>query len=325
MAAERVMRVSVVVSTYQRRELVLRTVSSLLRQDYPVDQTEIIVVIDGSTDGTAEALRALPGSERLHLVEQENRGLAGARNSGLRVATGELILFLDDDMLCEQGLLRAHVEAHSGVTNVVGLGAIYVAPESRNRLAADYFEVTLGAPYLYMRNSPGESWPTEDWSFGNTSIRREVLDRVGGFDENFRMREDSELGVRLSEFNVERRFVRNAVAYQTCDKSARDLATDAERFAEADLQLSRKHPGRVHFSFVERIQREPKWKRAIRGFLARHLRLADALLVPFCALGESLHSVPLPRALGGKALQVRCGLHWYGRLLQLTDSNPQLR
>lgn len=322
--AQRLMQVSIIVSTYQRRELVLCTVSSLLRQDYPTDQTEIIVVIDGSTDGTAEALRTTPGSNRLMLIEQENRGLAGARNSGMRAAAGELLIFLDDDMLCAKQLVRAHVEAHSERTCLIGLGAIYVAPESRGTLAAAYFETTLGAPYLRLRDNPEEAWPTDTWSFGNTSIRRDLLEHAGGFDESFRMREDAELGVRLRELGAERLFIAPAEAYQTCDKSAKRLAKDTDHFAEADLQLSRKHPGKVRFAFLARIQSEPSWKRRVREFLAERLKLADLLLAPWCAIGESLSAFSIFRSLGLRALQVRCGLHWYGRLLQLTDGNPHL-
>jgi GT2 family glycosyltransferase len=319
------MRVSVIVSTYQRRELALRTAASLLKQDYSADQTEIVIVIDGSTDGTAEALRRLQGSERLRLVEQENRGLAGARNSGMRAASGELLIFLDDDMLCTPGLVSAHAEAHTQRKDFVGLGAIYVAPESRGNLAADYFESTLGATYLYLRDNPGEPWPTEDWTFGNTSIRRDVLERVGGFDENFRMREDGEIGVRLSDLGIERRFVADAVAHQICKKSAKELAKQAERFAEADFLLSRKHPGKVSFCFLSRIHSAPMWEQSARKFLATHFGLADLLLAPLCALGEALHTVRPIRAFGLRALHIRCGLHWYGRMLQLTNGQPRLQ
>src|SRR6266542_3589679 len=148
------MHVSVVVSTYNRRDVVLRTARTLLQQDYPSSQYEIIVVVDGSADGTAEALRAL--SPRLCVLEQENRGPAAARNAGARAASGELLTFLDDDMTCEPELVREHVAAHfslehaegeetagpgamAGAGAIAGLGAIYVAPGNPRNLAAEHF------------------------------------------------------------------------------------------------------------------------------------------------------------------------------------------
>ena len=90
------MQASVVVSTYNRRDVVLRTARTLLQQEFPASEYEIIVVVDGATDGTAEALPEL--GERVRVVEQANRGLAGARNTGARSACGELLIFLDEDM-----------------------------------------------------------------------------------------------------------------------------------------------------------------------------------------------------------------------------------
>lgn len=90
------MVISVVVPTFNRREVVKRTVESLFAQDFPSADYEIIVVVDGSRDGTADALRALKAPCRFQIVEQANKGLAGARNSGAQAAGAELLLFLDD-------------------------------------------------------------------------------------------------------------------------------------------------------------------------------------------------------------------------------------
>jgi glycosyltransferase involved in cell wall biosynthesis len=147
------MQTSVVVSTFNRRDVVLRTVGTLLQQDIPTSEYEIIVVVDGSRDGTAEALRGLPLSGRVRVVEQENRGLAGARNTGMRAATGELLVFLDDDMTCVPALLREHVAAHAGQKDVAGLGAIYVAPDNpRNILTADWAQPTSGSAIIRARH-----------------------------------------------------------------------------------------------------------------------------------------------------------------------------
>ena len=79
--------------TYQRREWVCRAVRSVFAQRYT--DWELIVVDDGSTDGTEEALQAF--GPRLRYLWQENRGVSAARNAGLRLARGEIVAFLDSD------------------------------------------------------------------------------------------------------------------------------------------------------------------------------------------------------------------------------------
>jgi glycosyltransferase involved in cell wall biosynthesis len=88
--------VSVIIPTRNRRELLLRTLRSALRQD--VGDLEVIVVDNGSEDGTGEALRRV-GDQRLRVVRHEPPGVAEARNRGLDVARGRWVAFLDDDDL----------------------------------------------------------------------------------------------------------------------------------------------------------------------------------------------------------------------------------
>lgn len=96
-AAER--SVSVVIPTHNRAGLLLEALRSVLVQIPP--DAEVIVVDDGSTDGTAEALAALGEREgdRLRTIRQDRRGVAGARNTGIRAACGRRLAFLDDDDL----------------------------------------------------------------------------------------------------------------------------------------------------------------------------------------------------------------------------------
>ena len=88
------MKISTVIPTYNRRDHVLRAIKSVLAQTVAVD--EIIVVDDGSTDGTAEAIGSRYGSS-VRLFRQKNGGVAAARNRGIREARGEWIALLDSD------------------------------------------------------------------------------------------------------------------------------------------------------------------------------------------------------------------------------------
>ncbi|PSH02896.1 MAG: hypothetical protein CXZ00_15060 [Acidobacteria bacterium] len=308
------MQVSVVVPTFNRREIVLRTVKTLFNQDFPSRQYEIIVVVDGSTDGSAEALRALEPSCQFRVIEQENRGLAGARNTGFRVSESELVIFLDDDMLCDPILISEHYAAHQSNGEVIGFGAIFLSADSPPTLAAECFNREVGAYYLQQRENPGLPWPRTACIFGNTSVPRRLLIESGGFDERFLMREDAERGARLFAAGAVARYLPKAVAHQIYRKTAADLIRDAEKFAIADRLFVREHPESVAETLWGRISREPLWKRIVRRSAAECPALADCILVPFCWLCEQIE---LLRAPGARALQVRRIVYWYRKTLEL--------
>lgn len=237
------MRISVIVPTFNRRETVQRTMHTLFAQTFPAEAYEVIVVVDGSTDGTAEMIRGLSPPCRLRVIEQENRGLAAARNTGLRHAKGELVLFLDDDMLCSPGLIEAHVHAHEGAQGSVVFGAIFLSADSPRSLAAECFNREIGAFYLQPRQSAEIAWQEVECVFSNSSLSPASLIDAGGFDEQFKMREDMELGVRLCKAGIRAYYTSTAVSYQYYDKTSTDLIRDAEAFAVSDALFARKHKG----------------------------------------------------------------------------------
>lgn len=175
----------------------MRSLRTLFDQTYVAFKIEVVVVVDGATDGTANALRQLAPACSYRVIEQENRGLAGARNTGYRAASADLVLFLDDDMLCDPGMVAEHVRAHEGENRVVVFGALFLSADSPKSLAAECFNDEIGAFHLVHQRSASVAWSETDCVFSNTSLRRALLDEVGGFDERFRMREDLELGLRL--------------------------------------------------------------------------------------------------------------------------------
>lgn len=311
------MEISVVVPTFNRREMVKRTVESLFAQKFPASQYEIVVVVDGSEDGTADVLRAMKAPCRFSILEQENGGLAAARNSGARVAEGDLLLFLDDDMLCVPELVEAHVEAHRNVARTVGFGCIFLSPESPPSLAAECFNRELGAFYLRQKAQEADAVEDLEHVFGNSSLPRELLREAGGFDEGFRMREDLELWVRLAGMGVRSSYVERAVAYQYYAKSGADLIRDSEAFAVADVMFARKHPeARLHGQ-LRLLERTPRWKRPLRRMAAVSPAAADLLLAPMCGLGEAFFRVPVLRNMGVRALQLRRRIHWLHKVLAL--------
>jgi GT2 family glycosyltransferase len=314
-------KASVIIPTYNRRDLVGRTLRTLFEQNFPPSEFEIIVVVDGSTDGTCAVLRAVKSPCRLRIIEQENCGPSGARNAGFCAAEGEVVIFLDDDMLCDATLVREHVAAHQCEQPVIGFGAIFLSGDSPASLPAECFKRELGAYYLEHMQNPGTPGEESPCVFCNTSALRRVLLKTGGFDERFRKREDAELAVRLFAAGLRPRYVNTAIAYQYYKKTIADLIRDAEAFAVADLMLVSKHPDRLPHTFLGRIANEPKWKRAARRIAAAYPSVVDTLLAPVCRVSQVNISSRLLRHVGVRALQVRRGVHWYHRILQLQRSN----
>jgi glycosyltransferase involved in cell wall biosynthesis len=320
------MDISVVVPTFNRREIVKRCLSTLFAQTLAPSRFEIIVVVDGSSDGTAEALRELKAPCQFRVIEQKNLGLAGARNTGFRAAAANLVLFLDDDMLADPGLVAAHLDAHLDAdrkrSRIVAFGAIYLSSDSPSCLAADCFNREIGAFYLDRKRNPQREWQMADCVFGNASLARELLEEAGGFDAAFRMREDLELGITLLGSGVQARYIEIAIAYQYIEKSPADLVRDAEAFAVADVMLAGKHPHALVKGQLNWLAKEPRKRRRLQMAASVHW-FVDLLLGPVCAVGEAFARVPAVRHLGVRALQIRRRIHWYRKVRELGWSPDQ--
>src|SRR5437016_2883106 len=124
---------TIVVPSYQRRsELVrlLHAIGDQIGSDPELaDRLDVVVVLDGSTDGSCEALTNLDLPVPLLVHWQPNQGLASARNAGLRRASGEVVLFVDDDMEPAHGWLCRHRAAHRCAAESVVVGPCHI-PDS---------------------------------------------------------------------------------------------------------------------------------------------------------------------------------------------------
>lgn len=269
-------RLSVVIPTYQRRDSLLRTLASLRTQALPADEYEVIAVVDGSTDGTAESVRGLAAPHALSVLEGPNRGRAGACNAGIRAAAGAVVVLLDDDMEASPGFLAAHASAHEGPVEraVVGAAPIVVVPGSPPfvRYMADGFRARLER-----LGQPGYRLRFRDAYTGNFSARRDVLLAIGGFDEAFRVygHEDYELALRLQETGVELTFSADASAHQHYEKTFAAFARDGIARGRTAVLFAGKHPAVVDsIKLSEYHHGSWRW-RAVRGLLLRLSRVTD--------------------------------------------------
>ena len=103
------LNISVVLPTYNRLNQLKLVLAGLEKQTYPLDEFEVVVVSDGSTDGTHEYLETMQTPLQLRSIQQQNGGVATARNNGFSQAASDLILFIDDDVVPAPMLIEEHL------------------------------------------------------------------------------------------------------------------------------------------------------------------------------------------------------------------------
>ena len=260
-------RYSIVIPTYQRRDLVAASVTVLAAQEGPA--FEVIVVVDGSTDGTADALRALDVPFRLRVVEQANSGAAHARNRGARLAAGSVVLFLDDDMQAAPDLLRAHDDAYAAGADAV-IGHVPVHPDTPPTFLSRGLAEWAESRVRRLADSGGEL-TLPDLLTGQLSVRREVFLALGGFDEDFTRGgsfggEDTDFGRRLLADGYRAVFCPAAVSWQYYVVSAPAYLRQWHQAGRADVMYMRKHPGEV-----DRVYRSHRPGSRVNRYLWRPL------------------------------------------------------
>lgn len=182
-------RVSVVIPTFNRKGFLKEAIESVLRQTYK--DLEVIVVDDGSEDGTEEVITAY-GDKRIKYVWQPNRGPSAARNRGAAMAGGEFLAFLDSDDLWTPRKLEKQVSffeenpfARICYTDEIWIRrGVRVNPKKRHQKYSGWIY-----PYCL---------PLCIISPSSVMFKRELWEEIGGFDESFPFCEDYEIWLRIS-------------------------------------------------------------------------------------------------------------------------------
>jgi len=181
-------RVSAIIPTYNRKDFVLEAVESVIAQTY--GDWELIVVDDGSSDGTGEALKRF--GERLRYIYQANQGVSAARNRGLELARGEFIAYLDSDDLWLPEKLRTqvafmdrHPEAQICYTDEIWIRrGVRINPRKKHAKYSGWIY-----PYCL---------PLCIISPSSALMRRGLLEQIGAFDPQLPVCEDYDLWLRVA-------------------------------------------------------------------------------------------------------------------------------
>jgi GT2 family glycosyltransferase len=231
---------SIVVPTHDRRARLGRLLGALARLYRAGARFDVVIVIDGSTDGTAQMLSAFAAPYRLQVIAQPQRGPGAARNAGIRAATGDVLLFLDDDVVPQGDFVKHHLSIHRRDSSAVVLGRI-VPPPGASIPAWHYWEATTQArQFAAMRDGRlAPSWG--NFYTGNASVRREHAIRVGGFDESFVRGEDVEFGHRLAASGLRFHYAGDAlVHHEGIDRTLEGWLTFAFEYGRHAIVLERR-------------------------------------------------------------------------------------
>jgi len=176
------MKVSFIVPAYNAAHTLATCLRSVIQQNYPSHDLEVLTINDGSTDKTSEVLQrlALPNNIQIY-THPDNRGLAAARNTGIRHAKGDLLIFLDADMEIPPNFIQEHLKFHQREQVIGVLSAIIPAPDCvYDKYQRYLYESRRGA----LKYPLAKPLPYHVFLFNCTSVKKSALDSVGFFDEN---------------------------------------------------------------------------------------------------------------------------------------------
>ena len=229
------MRSTIQLCTYNRARLLERVLDGCFEQTISSDSYEVVLVNDGSTDDTLATIERARARARcrFEVIDQANAGLAKARNAGIAKATGERIIFIDDDVLPLPNFVEEHLRSHAvRPLAIVRGGAINV----------EGFD-DLPPPVWSIKNYSGNFfWTT------NVSLPLATVRAIGGFNESFSEYgwEDIDVGLRLRFGGVKAVFNPKALVYHYKPRPRSSdidkMIAQARAQARTAVQLARMHP-----------------------------------------------------------------------------------
>ncbi len=226
-------KVSVIIPTYNHSQYVCRAIDSILAQTYK--DYEVIVVDDGSTDGTREVLSKY--GNKINYIYQENKGLPSARNTGIKASTGEYFVFLDADDYISPKALEIEVRFLENHPQIGWVYSDYYCVNKKGNILAQFSkgitsDITPPEGMVFKRFLQGNFVP-----INAVMIRKRCVNDVGFFDESLTSYEDGDFWLRVSA-KYELKYINEPLAFQRM--YAASMRTDLVRLRINTIQVINK-------------------------------------------------------------------------------------
>ncbi|UCB51987.1 MAG: glycosyltransferase family 2 protein [Candidatus Zixiibacteriota bacterium] len=269
-------KISVVIITHNRKEILKECLAALFSQTYPENDYEIVVVDDGSTDDTHSTVRSIAESSPVSIryFRQENKGVAAARNHGIKRAESEICLLIGDDIVATPTLVEEHVNWHKryGKENQGVLGYVTWSPEIE---VTDFmWWLENGGPLLgYSRIMDKIQVDFRFFYTGNISLKTSYLKDNLFCEEFFFGYADTELGYRLSKRGFKLYFNQDAIAYHHHPTTFEDFQKRMTKWGKTGRIFLAKYP-----ELKSTVRVYPAWfLKVCRCFAALLYPLANVL------------------------------------------------
>ena len=238
---------SVVMATFNRRELLLQLLGQFSAQTLPAHLFEVVIVDDGSLEPASNFVDPKNYPFHVEVVRQDNAGAAAARHRAIERARASLLVIIDDDMQVPKEFLAEHAKQHPKGSRRLVLGRLKADPAIahmpyfekwyaalHDKMAADFANGTL--------KLTGNNVYT-----GNVSLRREDYLAVGGFDFSMKRAEDIELGLKLEHSGVELHYAPDAYTLHGSDHTSEEVwLKRAFLYGVYFSRIHQKHPEAAH-------------------------------------------------------------------------------
>ena len=311
--------VSVVIPTYNRRDSLRRLLDSLAAQELPAAAFEVLVVDDGSSDGTREMLASLRLPFPLSIHSQENAGPGAARNRGVQHARGALIVFLDDDVVAPPGLLAAHAARHAAGSNQVVIGPM-LPPESWRRPAwIRWEEDKLLRQYRAMERGEWECTARQFYT-GNASLSRALFREEGGFDVRLRRAEDVELAFRLARRGARFVYAAEAGVQHYPTRTFASWRRTPYQYGRNDVLMERERQHGTLANATRELRTRHPLNRWLTRVTAGRPRLGQALTAALTAFVYAADAVRFGPAASAALSALFHLLYWRGISDELGDA-----
>lgn len=268
------MNVSIIIPIYNHADSLRCVLESILHLNYSLDQIEVIVIDDCSSENIAKVVDEYKDEYRIKYHKmQMNTGRSAARNYGIEISEGEILIFNDGDRILHPEMIYEHIQSLSINEKSVCIGnnldlflfrleEMKDAKQLVTNLLKDngrykkcmryyYYQELVGMIY----DEEGETTSEVAWislMSGNMSIKREYIDTIGGFDENFKLWgiENMEFGHRLLSNGFRFHYNKNAINYHIYHKQNRNVA-DLAKYIEYFYQKTKDEKIKQYYEFLQ--------------------------------------------------------------------------